>query len=147
MTEELIEHVKKFEGWVAHPYLCPAGFPTIGYGHRIDSMNHPDLTKEEGEALLRTDLEHYWAMALRLSPVLAMESPRRIAAITDFCYNVGGTRYSGSTLRTKVRSRNWIGAALQNGLWVYITLPSGEKVKSEWQIKRRKATSAWLKDG
>jgi lysozyme len=30
-----IDFIKKYEGFSAKIYLCPAGKPTIGYGHLI----------------------------------------------------------------------------------------------------------------
>ena len=33
-----VELVKRFEGFRAKPYLCPAGVPTIGYGHNFEGM-------------------------------------------------------------------------------------------------------------
>lgn len=147
MTEELVEHVKRFEGWVPHVYKCPAGYDTIGYGHRVDDPAHPPITKEEGEALLREDLQHYEDMALRLSPTLAHE-PRRLAAITDFCFNLGGARYSGSMLRVMVKLKNWPKAAEQNGRWVYYHPPgSKEPEKLQGLVDRRAVTSRWLREG
>jgi len=35
MTVKCVELVKKYEGFSATPYLCPAGVPTVGYGHVI----------------------------------------------------------------------------------------------------------------
>jgi len=147
VTPELIAHLKHFEGWRANPYRDQAGIPTIGYGHQIESMDHTPLTLEEGEQLLLEDIQHHEAIVLRLSPGLATDSPRRLDAIVDFVFNIGGNKYSKSTLRRRVRAKDWPAAAVENDKWVYITLPSGQQVKSEWQISRRAATSAWLRDG
>ena len=151
---ELVAHLKHFEGWVDHPYKCAAGKPTIGYGHRIPDMAHPHLTLAEGEALLYADIDKYEEMALRItkgrastSP-LDTASPRRIAAITDFCFNAGGAAYAGSTLCLRVRAGDWLAAAHENGRWIYVTDPKTlKKHTSAWQINRRAVTSAWLAQG
>lgn len=54
-----IELIKRFEGYRAKAYLCPAGVWTIGYGH-TNHVQEGDVTNETGaEALLREDLQ--WA--------------------------------------------------------------------------------------
>lgn len=154
-ADELIAHLKHFEGFVAHPYYCAAGKLTIGYGHRIEDPHHPDLTEEQGHQLLLEDIAKYTEMAIRISrratdlyPVLANASPRRLNAIVDFCFNAGGAAYAGSTLRLKVVSEDWTAAAIENGRWIYVTDPKTRiKHPSQWQVQRRAATSAWLKEG
>ena len=56
ITPELVVFVKRAEGWVGHPYRDQVGLPTVGYGHRIDSMDHPNITLVEGTDLLMQDL-------------------------------------------------------------------------------------------
>jgi len=58
-----MELAKRFEGFHrvttfdperrAHPYICPAGYWTIGFGHLCDAKHLP-ITMEEGEAYLET---------------------------------------------------------------------------------------------
>ena len=144
---ELIAHLKHFEGFVAHPYYCAAGKLTIGYGHRIDTPQ-PDLTEEQATSLLLEDIAKYTTMACRLSPGLVNDSPRRLNAIIDFCFNAGGSAYAGSQLRLSVNDKRWDAAGLQNARWVYITDPKTKlKVKSAWQVKRRAVTTGWLVKG
>jgi len=33
VTEEGLNLIKRFEGFSPTIYICPAGYPTIGYGH------------------------------------------------------------------------------------------------------------------
>lgn len=84
-----IEMAKRFEGFerkvkrgteiTAVPYICPAGFWTIGYGHLCDAA-HPPITEAEAEAYLARDLQTALAATLRHCPVLATEPERRLAA-------------------------------------------------------------------
>ncbi len=122
-----IELAKRFEGfhWVpksdldrAYPYLCPAGFWTIGYGHLCDAK-HPPITTQEGEAYLAADLADALKSTLRYCPVLATEPATRLAAIVDFTFNLGVGRLQASTLRRRLNLRDWDGAASELQRWVY----------------------------
>lgn len=53
--EALLKRLKKHEGLRLKVYLCPAGYPTIGYGHRCNS-DHPPITEAEAEEYLRQDV-------------------------------------------------------------------------------------------
>jgi lysozyme len=115
---------KRFEGFRARPYLCPAGVPTIGYG----STYYPDgkrvtlddapVTEAQASALLAQELLHTYAPGvLRLCPTLATSSPR-FNAILDFAYNLGLGRLQTSTLRRCINRQDWQGATEQLGKWV-----------------------------
>jgi lysozyme len=89
-----------------HPYICPAGFWTIGYGHLCDPK-HPPITEAEAEVYLARDLQTALAATLRYCPVLATEPEGRLAAIVDFTFNLGAGRLQTSTLRRRVNQRDW----------------------------------------
>lgn len=40
-SKKILAQLKKFEGFSSHPYLCPAGKATIGYGTNLEA--HPEL--------------------------------------------------------------------------------------------------------
>jgi lysozyme len=40
-SRHLLERLQKSEGFRAKPYLCPAGFTTIGYGHNLEADPAP----------------------------------------------------------------------------------------------------------
>ena len=119
---------KRFEGFHrvpkhdpqrrAHPYICPAGFWTIGYGH-LCKPDHPPITEDDGEAYLTRDLRSALNATLRYCPVLATESEGRLAAIVDFTFNLGAGRLQTSTLRHRVNQRDWSSAARELRRWVY----------------------------
>lgn len=126
---EVVELCKRFEGLhkiatlqpivTVRPYICPAGYWTIGYGHVVPNREHPPITEPEAEDLLERDLAKFTAGALRLCPVLAGEPAARRAAIIDFAFNLGLGRLQTSTLRRRVLERDWPGAAEQLRRWVY----------------------------
>jgi lysozyme len=123
-----IELAKRFEGFerkvrrgteiTAIPYICPAGFWTIGYGHLCDAQHLP-ITEAEAEAYLAQDLNTALAATLRHCPVLATEPEGRLAAIVDFTFNLGGGRLQTSTLRRRVNQRDWVAAAMELRRWVF----------------------------
>ena len=123
-----IELAKRFEGFerkakrgieiTAVPYVCPAGFWTIGYGHLCDPK-HPPITEVEAEVYLARDLQTALAATLRYCPVLATEPESRLAAIVDFTFNLGAGRLQTSTLRRRVNQRDWVVAGQELRRWVY----------------------------
>ena len=125
--EQAIDLANRFEGFCrvpksdpdrAYPYVCPAGFWTIGYGHLCDAK-HPPINMEEGEAYLAADMAEALRATLRYCPVLATEPEGRLAAIVDFTFNLGAGRLQASTLRRRVNQRDWAGAAQELRRWVY----------------------------
>ncbi|MCS6825629.1 MAG: lysozyme [Caldilinea sp.] len=124
---QAIDLAKRFEGFHrvpkhdpgrAYPYVCPAGYWTIGYGHLCDP-SHPPITEAEAERYLADDLMTALAATLRYCPVLATEPEGRLAAIVDFTFNLGAGRLQTSTLRRRVNQRDWVAAAIELRRWVY----------------------------
>ncbi|MBM3203980.1 lysozyme, partial [Candidatus Woesearchaeota archaeon] len=74
IPQAAIALAKRFEGFHriprsdplrrAHPYICPAGYWTIGYG-RLCKPDHPPINEEEGEMYLRRDLRTALTATLR----------------------------------------------------------------------------------
>lgn len=150
VPEGLVALVKAGEGFAhvvkwqpvptAVPYVCPAGFWTIGYGE-LCQPDHPPVTEPEALERLRTILlPAYVSHALRLSPDLSTEPERRLIAIADFVYNLGPTRYAASTLRKRVNARQWRRACDELRKWVH----GGGRVLPGL-VKRREAEIALLR--
>ena len=102
----------------AHPYICPAGFMTIGWGH-LCRPDHAPVTEAEAETYLAADLMNALAATLRYCPVLATEREGRLAAIVDFTFNLGAGRLQTSTLRRRINQRDWASAAQELRRWIY----------------------------
>ena len=127
VPQEATDLAKRFEGFHrvpradpgrAHPYVCPAGYWTIGYGHLCDPK-HPPITEAEAEDYLAADLKTALAATLRNCPLLATEAQGRLAAIVDFTFNLGAGRLQASTLRRRVNQRDWDAAARELRRWIY----------------------------
>lgn len=139
---------KRFEGFQrvpktdslrrAHPYRCPAGYWTIGYGHLCDPR-HPPITAAEAAVYLEHDLQAALAATLRYCPVLITEPERRLAAVVDFTFNLGAGRLQTSTLRRRLNQRDWHAAAREIRRWIY----GGGKILPGLVV-RREAEAALL---
>jgi lysozyme len=139
------ELCKEFEGFRSKPYICPAGYPTIGYGtvykpngSKVTMQDQP-ISKELAEEWLITELRNnYMAGVLRASPRL-IANPQALGAITDFAYNLGVPRYRASTLKRRVDAQDWEGAATELHKWVY-----GGGRKLPGLVRRRQAEADLL---
>lgn len=127
VPQAAIELAKRFEGFHrvpkndpgrAYPYVCPAGYWTIGYGHLCDPK-HPPITETEAEGYLAHDLQTALAATMRYCPALATEHEGRLAAIVDFTFNLGAGRLQTSTLRRRVNQRDWLAAGQELRRWVH----------------------------
>lgn len=114
---EGFHHVPREDPDRAHPYICPAGFWTIGYGHLCDAQ-HPPITEPEAEVYLARDLQTALVATLRYCPVLVTEPEGRLAAIVDFTFNLGAGRLQTSTLRRRLNKRDWVSAAYELKRWI-----------------------------
>jgi lysozyme len=113
-----------FEGFSSKPYICPAGYPTIGYGtvYKTDgtkvTMRDQPISRDLANQWLMRELQHnYMAGVLKASPIL-ITNQRLLAAITDFAYNLGVGRYRASTLKRRVDSNDLLGVETELRKWV-----------------------------
>ena len=124
------ELCRRFEGFSAKPYLCPAGVWTIGYGSTYYAngdkvtKDDPSIDREYAERLLMHELVHTYAPGvIRQCPILLTVAIKdkdwgKLNAIVDFCYNLGVGRLQTSTLKRKINQQDWDGAIEQLKLWV-----------------------------
>jgi len=143
IPDALLAHIKHYEGFCAVPYICPAGYPTVGYGHRIPSLDHPNVTEEEATALLLADVGEAQRKALLIVPGL---TGLRLAALTDLIYNVG----SGPALRNSgtvqaLRDEDWPTAADKFRRWDKARDPhTGELRPLPGLTARREVGAQWI---
>lgn len=135
---------KPFEGLRLKPYLCPAGYWTIGYGTVFKpdgtqvKQDDPPISQQTAEEWLYYGIQYnYLPGVLKASPGL-IAYPKALGAITDFVYNLGIGRYRGSTLRRKINEQDWTGAREQLLLWT----KSGGRVLPG--LVRRRRAEAFL---
>lgn len=121
--EVTIAICKKFEGLHAlradglvYPYICPAGYPTQGYGHLVPDMSSAPWTRNNAEEILRADLQHFQRYTLPLVNVPSLTS-ERLGALTSFSFNVGLGALKISTMRKRILEEDWEEAADQILRW------------------------------
>ena len=103
LSAEGLELIKRFEGFRGHQYNDVAGFPTIGYGHRIvppesfPPESFPGgLSEPQAATILAGDVSTAERAVGRLVKVALTQG--QFDALVDFCFNLGSGRLAGSTL-------------------------------------------------
>lgn len=87
--------IKTFEGYRSEAYLCPAGIPTIGYGHTSGVVMGDTCTRQEAEEFLIEDLRHAENIVNAQNLDL---NQHQFDALVSFVYNVGSGNFQDSTL-------------------------------------------------
>ena len=113
VTENGIDLIKHEERFVGHIYICPAGWPTIGYGHVVkdnerERFTH-GITEEEGDVLLANDIKRYELSVCHLITMPLDDGMYN--ALVSFTFNLGGGALQRSTLRQKLNRKEYADAA------------------------------------
>lgn len=112
-----LELVKSFEGLKLDAYLCPAGIPTIGYGHTgKDVKLGQRISLLDAEKLLEKDLARFEAAV----SILVADSPTtsdQFSALVSFAYNLGPSALKASTLLKRHKAGDIRGASEQFLAW------------------------------
>jgi lysozyme len=128
-----IELIKFFEGFRDSPYICAAGYPTIGFGHKILSHeNFKQVSLNDAENLLKQDL--YIAERSVLRHISTILNNNQFAALVSFTFNLGGAALQRSTLRQKINYDLNEDSSNEFLRWIY----AGGKILPGL-VKRRKA--------
>jgi len=132
--------IKKFEGFSDKEYICPAGKPTIGYGHVILPSEHfpSSITKEEAETLLKKDLQPREKSLNKLLKVSINQN--QFDALISLIYNIGVNNFKQSTLLKFINDKLFDKIPDQFRRWKYIN-----KVISKGLLNRREEEiKLWL---
>lgn len=134
ITQSGIDLIKRFEGFSAKVYICPAGYPTIGFGHVVKPYEDFSAGIDEalGEELLRQDAQIAERAVLRLINVPLTDG--QFDALVSFTYNLGGGALQRSTLRRKINREEHAEVPEQFMRWVWA---GGRKLKG--LVRRREA--------
>lgn len=132
--------VKHFEGLNLKSYLCPAGVPTVGYGHTgPDVRLGMRITEAQAEQLLANDLAEAAAIVDKYVHVPLPENPR--GALSSFVFNLGAGAFASSTLLECLNLGDIAGAAEQFGRWTKARV-GGKLVDLPGLVARRAAEEA-----
>ena len=127
-----LDIVRFYEGLRLQAYLCPAGIPTIGYGHTKNVKLGDVCIKQQAEEWLENDF--FMAKTDVKAVVKVPLRQNQLEALSSFVFNLGVRKLIQSTLLKKLNAGDYTGAASEFDKWVY----SGG-VKLAGLIKRRAA--------
>lgn len=144
LSKKGIELIKEFECFKPEPYLCPAGFLTIGYGHKLSKaeidfykITKHVLLEEDAVDLLKKDLQISERAVNQL--IQEMLNQHEFDALVSFTFNAGKDALEKSTLRHLINNGQHEEAPRQFIRWVYATDPETSfKKKLEGLVTRRK---------
>ena len=139
-SQKGLDLIKKFEGFSDKEYICPAGKPTIGYGHVILPSEHfpSSITKEEAETLLKNDLVSREKSLNILIKVVITQN--QFDALISLIYNIGVNNFKQSTLLKFINDKLFDKIPDQFRRWKYIN-----KVISKGLLNRREEEiKLWL---
>ena len=128
-----------YEGEIRRGYRDPIGIVTACVGHAETAQLGKTYTQAECETLLYQDLV---AHAEALDCVKSPMSDNQKAALLSFAFNVGQTRFCGSTLVKKANQGDFRGACAELSRW---TLAGGRELSG--LVKRRAAERALCEKG
>lgn len=116
INEAGLEIIKGFESLKLAAYLCPGGKWTIGYGHTgPDVEQGMVITEEDADDLLEQDLNRFEA-AVKANVSVELDE-NQFSALVSLVYNIGVTAFRDSTLRKKLNTGDYEGAADEFPRW------------------------------
>ncbi|WP_114325406.1 glycoside hydrolase family protein [Candidatus Colwellia aromaticivorans] len=137
-----LDLVKHFEGLYTDAYTCPAGVPTIGYGHTANVELGQSITPQEAEDILQEDMQIF-AVAVEKTIVVELND-NQFAALVSFAFNCGAGNLRASTLCRKLNAGDYDCVPSELARWVKATDPSTGKKRSLAGLVKRRAAEATL---
>lgn len=112
-----LDLIQRFEGFRSRQYTDVAGFPTIGYGHRIvpPEAFPAGVSESQAATLLAADVCQAERAVASLVKVALTQG--QFDALVDFTYNLGAGRLAGSTLLRCLNAGRYDAAAEQLLFW------------------------------
>ena len=130
-----LDLIKQFEGLYLNAYRCPAGVPTIGYGHTAGVAMGQTITQQQADDFLRRDVRQFERAVSRLVHVPLTQG--QFDALVSFTYNLSAANLGNSTLLRLLNAGDYKGAAAQFDRW---TKAGGKELPG--LVKRRAAERA-----
>lgn len=131
-SDKGLELIKHYESLRLKAYRCPAGIPTIGYGHTKGVKMGQSITEEQANAFLVEDLSDAEQTVIRHRLNI---NQNQFDALVSFVFNVGSGNFAKSTLLKKAKVNSNDGSiANEFRKWVY-----AKGVVMPGLIKRREA--------
>jgi lysozyme len=134
-----LELLKRSEGFRSRTYLDVAGFPTIGYGHRL---LHPEsfsngIDEAQAARILAYDVREAEQAILRLVKVPLTQG--QFDALVDFCFNLGEGKLATSTLLKDLNAGRYDAAQEQLLRWDH----AGSQENAGLRARREAEAELW----
>lgn len=110
-----INLIKEFEGFVPSAYYCAGQVLTIGWGHTKTVKRGMVINEAQGEALLRQDLQGFEDDVNGMVEVPLNQN--QFDALISFIFNLGTSALFKSTLLRLLNAGDYKGAADQFPRW------------------------------
>lgn len=135
-----MELLKRSEGFRSRVYLDAAGFPTIGFGHRLV---HPEsfprgVNDTQADNILALDVRESEQAVEHLVKVPLTQG--QFDALVDFTFNLGSARLGSSTLLRELNLGHYDLAANELLRWDHC----GSEELASLQTRRRAERGLWL---
>lgn len=102
-SESIKDKIKKFEGLCLTATRCPAGVPTIGYGHTGPEVRvGQKITRERADEIFSKDIDKFSEGVEKLLPKGISQC--KFDALVSFAFNCGLGSLQKSTLLKKVKA-------------------------------------------
>ena len=133
------ELIKRSEGFRGHVYTDVAGFPTIGYGHRVTPPESfpGGIDEARADVILASDVLEAEREVARLVRVALTQG--QFDALVDFCYNLGAGRLAGSNLLKELNAGRHNAAGEQLLNWDHV----GGQVNAGLKARREAEFQLW----
>lgn len=113
-----LELIKSFEGLRLIGYRCPAGIPTVGYGHTGPEVRvGRRITEEQANAYLINDLSRF-ERGVTDAIGTAPTTENQFSAMVSLAYNIGLGAFGKSSVLRHHRAGNRLRAAASFLMWV-----------------------------
>lgn len=137
--------IKEQEQLKLDAYICPAGKPTIGYGHTEGVELGMRISEHQADVVLQHDVEQAERAVLELTRGVELNE-NQFSALVSFVFNVGRWNFARSTMLRRLKAGDMDGAASEFGRWVWADNPEtpepGDKRQLPGLVKRRAAERA-----
>ena len=127
-TINLIETLKRHEGFRSKPYRCSAGKLTIGYGRNLEDVG---ISKIEATNMLLNDIENAEKDLRTVFPNLNHFTENRQEVLINMVFNLGINKFKLFKNTIKAINRgDWDAAArcAKNSLWYRQVKGRGKEV-------------------
>ena len=104
ISEEGLSLIKKFEGCELEAYRCSANVLTIGYGHTKGVEENQEITQEEAEEMLASELGEYEGY---INDMVECDlEQHQFDALVAWVYNLGPTNLGSSTMLKRLNAND-----------------------------------------